>query len=331
MTQYSDLVTKNTQKVTDLDIQAASAIATLKQSLEDNDYKRASQAYDLANTVMSQKTQIITDTAKATSDMYARITANNKAQSDAITTQLNQQKLTQDVLKGSLANYAPAISEALTGDVTKDKAVLEQWAKSLGTDTATIFGAAQTYNMANADVKQQNALLLKGYTEVEPNTPGAAKVGDKYFMAPEKLTSKTYKGVTTFYDSKGNPVKTSSIGGGGIGGNNGSTPITYTKAQQLKLESSLGANWKTANRADQLKVLYPDKKPAATKTEQINEVQNALNSVKDLTTGYVSKEDWTKALNAWTGANYGTTAQFITQFGKYANASDSYKYNGINE
>ena len=74
---------KNAQKVTDLETEATNAVATLKQSLLDNDYKQAQQAYTDAQTALNDKETQIAKAAADTKAAYDQMVANNKAVQDA--------------------------------------------------------------------------------------------------------------------------------------------------------------------------------------------------------------------------------------------------------
>jgi hypothetical protein len=237
---HQQAISDGIQKISDIEQAAASNIAALKQNLKDKDYAAVERNYELLNSQITDKTQTINDMAKSVTDLYKTTAETMKAAQDATTASLNQQKLTQEVTKGQMAQYAPQIAAALTGDATKDQSTLEEWAKVLGTDSATIFGATEAYKQSTPDAKTQANLVEKGYKEVAAGTEGATVVGKKSYLAPDSFKDITEKGITTTYrrDPKtGSLVKVGSVGTYSGGSGTGST--TDQKTAQANIQSDM--------------------------------------------------------------------------------------------
>lgn len=83
------------QKVADLTAKASAAIAELRQSFQDKDYKAANAAYQVYNDAMKERQQFITDTAK-----------NAKEAADTAYTQVT--KPINDIVAEAVKNGAPA-------------------------------------------------------------------------------------------------------------------------------------------------------------------------------------------------------------------------------
>ena len=232
------------QKISKIENDMNDAVYKMTEAFKTNDYNMISKQYDRLTSQMNEKKATIKDIADTV--QKATDNANKK-----ITDQLNQDKLKFEVGKEKLTAALPAISETLTGDVTKDQKTISDMASYYGLTEAEVLGQIQSYKDTQdaKTAKQDETMSLKGYATINPSDAGKMKAqgydvqtigGRAYAKAPaaQKLTHSTYKGVTTFYDAKGNVVNKS---GGGGGGNNTKTNTDISKGDAEKLNQALGA------------------------------------------------------------------------------------------
>lgn len=126
-------ISDGVQKIADLDIQGASAVATLKQGFMDSDYKIINQSYqDLQNNI------------KDKSDTLSKMQNAVKTAVDTQTARLAQQSSELAIQSTQVNNLAQsALSATLKADGTLDLDMLQQIADEQGVDPNTLYSAVQ--------------------------------------------------------------------------------------------------------------------------------------------------------------------------------------------
>lgn len=132
-TEVTNAIDDGITKLRDFDIQAASAVASLKKGFLDDDYKVINQSYeDLQGAI----------TAKNTTLTQMQTVVKNAT--DMATARLNQQKAELDIQETLVNNVAQsALSAVLKADGTLDLDMLQQIADEQGIDPNTLYGAVQ--------------------------------------------------------------------------------------------------------------------------------------------------------------------------------------------
>ncbi len=129
----NDAVNAGIEKIADLDIQAAGAVATLKQGFLDNDYKIINESYKDLQDAIESKNNTLTQIQTAV-----------KTAVDTQTARLNQQKAELDIQKTNIDNLAQsALSATLQADGTLDLDMLQQIADEQGVDPNALYSAVQ--------------------------------------------------------------------------------------------------------------------------------------------------------------------------------------------
>jgi hypothetical protein len=145
MGNIKDSVDQGLTKVSNLEGQAADAIAKMKQAFQDKDYKAAQDAYKVANDTIAAKSQAIKDTTQAVKDQLD--IANAKA----------------TIAKNAIDSVSSFAAGQLTGDPVADLKLMEGIAGNLGKDAQgnPIVSGQALYNAALVD---QQAKLKDSYT-----------------------------------------------------------------------------------------------------------------------------------------------------------------------
>lgn len=212
--EYKEAVDSGIKKIADLDAKALSSISNLKQLFKENRYKEIEDEYTNLSKYLNEKSQSIKDIYNATKNMYDEIEKKAKEERDAITAELNQQKLKQEIGIKTITELAPSISESLTGDATKDSELIKSIADYYDIDENLIRGGLAKYRDTSPKAKFEEDILQKGFRTINPND--VKKMRDsgnevieykgKAYMKEGKLTSKTIKGKVHWYNAKGQEV-----------------------------------------------------------------------------------------------------------------------------
>ena len=128
-------VNSGVAKVQDIESKAATAVATLKQALVDKDFTHATAAYDMAKSLLTEKTDTIKTINQNVKDQVDAI--NTKTQND-----LNTQKANIDIQTKKVDSISQAAAQNLTGDATANMAAITSMAKANGVDPQALYSAA---------------------------------------------------------------------------------------------------------------------------------------------------------------------------------------------
>lgn len=206
---YKQAVDSGIQKIKDLDLQATMKLSELRDLFQEKRYKQVAQAYDQLNNYLTQKNNAIKDIYTATKDLYDEVTRKQAAAAEAARKELETKKLKLEIGKSTLDQLGPTLKNA-------DEATIKQIADYYGIDQNMVKGAQATMQeKAKAEItKQDQTYLTKGYETIAPADITRMKdagydvisVGGRAYAKPPKLTSKTYKGVTSWYNELGQQV-----------------------------------------------------------------------------------------------------------------------------
>lgn len=262
---YKQAVDSGIQKIKQLDLEAVSKVQQLKDAFADKRYKQVTLLYDALNKNIQDKKDQIQNIYSATNDLYKSVQDKTKAD-------LAAAKLNQTVDLNTIEQLSPMLVNSLNGDAAHDDPIYASYAKNYGLDENLLRGGVATLTNKTKEktaVDDQNyiqSLLKGGYQTINPADVARMRASGnnvieykgRAYMIPQKLTSKTYKGVTTWYDAKGNVVKTSTAPNSSSSNNSSPTQKTtkFTASELKKLEAN---GLKDAPRADQLAFLYPQK------------------------------------------------------------------------
>jgi hypothetical protein len=188
--EYNKAVQDGITKVTDFDNQAALTISKLKQSFKDEDYKLASDTYDLLTKQLKQKTDAISNLQKITKDYYDEVDKN-------VTTKLNQQKLLQEAGSKTITDIAPAIVDSLGTDEAANEKIYQ--------------GLATYYNLDENIVK---GIVAKTQLDTQTKETSLAKAQANTTKTVKTGSGKTAKTYEVTYDYKGNEVSRKLLGAG---------------------------------------------------------------------------------------------------------------------
>ena len=221
------------RKIQDLEQKSLNAVNNLKQAFQDKNYKAVEAAYKDMSTFLSDKRKALTDMHKELLDEQKAQDQKHKDQLAEQTALLNQKKLSQELSGKTLANVAPSIAEALTGDPAKDEALINQMADYYGFDANAIRGSVANYQNKQKPDKQ---------------TTKTVKVGSG-------KTSQTY---LITYDAKGKEIKREKMGGGTSSGGGSTTTKKVTRTQKTNQMEDKVNTYFTANKGSDNKVSPQD-------------------------------------------------------------------------
>ena len=230
--QYKQAIDDGARKIQDLDAAAIAKVSELQQLFKENKYKEATTAYDELNKYLSDKSTQIDKIHKATVEMYDKQVAITKAENEAKQTELNQQKLLQEVGITAIKAQAPALANSLTGDSVKDEELINLIAKYYSIDPNIVKGEVQTY----LDTKEKNAKA--------------------------KTTTKTIKiGSSTYlytYDDTGKVISKILLGGGSSSGGKAVTKNYTAISIPANIKKDLVDDIKAGHGASEVIKAYPE-------------------------------------------------------------------------
>lgn len=208
---YKQAVDDGVKKVKDLELEALSKVSELRQLFKDKRYKQIAESYNQLNDYLNQKRQAIGDIYKATNDYYNEIDKNSKLAEEAEQKKLQNEKLRQEIGGNTIEALSPMLKDA---DEDTLKEIADYYKLDLNMVKGSIEGSKQ---------KQDKDYLGKGYKTISPKDVSKMKSSGRYdiieesgraYAKPKKLTSRTYKGVTTWFDEQGNVMKPESSSSG---------------------------------------------------------------------------------------------------------------------
>jgi hypothetical protein len=254
---YKQAIDDGANKIAQIDADSIKAISDLQELFKQNKYKEASEKYNELTTYLQNKSVQIDKMHEATVKLYEKQAQILKEENQAKINEYNQSVLLEKEGIEKLKIITPALINSLTGDDVKDSELIS--------------GIAIAYDLDENIVK---GLIQSGLDEKEKNAP--------------KLTHITYKGVTTWYDDKGNVVKKT-------GATNTPTPTTPTTG---------------ISKADEQTIL--------------NAVNNGIKSNREAGSqdNYLSPDDYAQAKSDWMSRGGSATA-FETKFKGYKNPKNT--------
>lgn len=139
---YKQAIDDGVQKITDIEVKAASTISELKQAIADKKYKQVSDLYGNLSKYLNDKSTAINDLHKATLDAA-------KAQQDAIKSDLENTSLMLENNAQITDTLVPGLASLLTNDVAANQKMIEEQAAQYGIDPNILFSAMQKYITSN--------------------------------------------------------------------------------------------------------------------------------------------------------------------------------------
>lgn len=206
---YKQAVDDGTKKVKDLELEALSKISELRGLFKDKRYKAIADSYNQLNDYLNQKRQAINEIYKATNDYYGEIEKNAKLAEEAEQKKLQNDKLRQEIGQNTIEGLSPMLKDA-------DEETMTELAKYYDLDVNMLKGsqAAAKEKEGQETAKFDQSMIGKGYNIINPKDVARLKeqgydvkeYKGRAYAQPGKLTSKTYKGVTTWYNTRGQAV-----------------------------------------------------------------------------------------------------------------------------
>jgi hypothetical protein len=131
-------------KISDIESKAASSIDTLKQSFIDKDYEKINTEYTNLQKYLSDKTTAIKEMNQTIKDEAAQLRQDNLDK-------LAAAKGQQEISKGIIDSLSALVANNLTGDATKDMAMVKGFADQYGIDANQLYSGAITSQNTQAD------------------------------------------------------------------------------------------------------------------------------------------------------------------------------------
>lgn len=157
--QITNAVNQGITKLANLDSQAASAVAKLKQGFLDNDYKIINQSYEDLQTAQKAKTDTLT-----------QIQNTIKNQLQATTERLQQQKAQLDIQTAQVSNLAASTLAASMGiDGTLDLDAIQKIADDNGIDPNVLYGAVLKEQHIETVQQQQDSKFASDQLQATAN------------------------------------------------------------------------------------------------------------------------------------------------------------------
>ena len=223
-------------KVADLEAKARKATSDLNIAFQNKDYAMIEKLHADITKSLQDKEKTIQDTNKSVREESDRLL---KAQQD----ELNMNKTKQEMAMKSLDEAMPVIAPNIA------ESDFEVYAKAYGLDENVVRGKVQAFKTKqkqdqdkldlaaqNKIISQDSTMIGRGYRTISPADADRLRqegqdvqiLNGRAYAKPQKLTSKTYKGVVSWYNEKGELVKTEKQSGT----NPTPKPIPLTKEEQ---------------------------------------------------------------------------------------------------
>lgn len=146
-TEIHKAITGDLQKIAQIDIQAASSVASLKQGFLDKDYDVINNSYAALQKSVEQKNATLAQIQKTVSENIANATA-----------KINQEKATLDLQETKVNDAASsALREALKVDGTLDLDAIQRIADEQGLDPNVLYGAVRKAQQEEVQFQQDES------------------------------------------------------------------------------------------------------------------------------------------------------------------------------
>ena len=153
---YKQALNDGINKIADIESKAADAIRKYKDAVEAKNYKAASDAYEITQKYLSDKSDTIKQLHTATVDEYKRQQDIINNANKQITQDLQNQQLKQNIAKTTIEGLTPALAGA-------SDEIVQDIAKYYGIDANLLTGA-----VIGESQKFEKDMITKGYRTINP-------------------------------------------------------------------------------------------------------------------------------------------------------------------